>query len=149
MATLFAIAVTIVILGWLWFFVARPILEDFGVIAVGQQPESVNTSQAATPIQEPAQKQTDQTDQTDNADRPSVSAASLRVPRLQLDRTKTAVVEVLVYNGWGVGEIRAVLKGDSNAFGAEVEAARQRLGIDPPERLLWVRDEAGERVIPI
>lgn len=105
---------------------------------------NVNTSEAVTSIQEPAQKQTDQ---TDRADRPSVSADTLRVPRLQLDRTKTAVIEVLVYNGWGVGEIRAVLKGDNGATGIEVEAARQRLGIEPPERTLRVRDESGQRVI--
>jgi len=105
---------------------------------------SVNRSQD---VQQPDPHADRQTDQTDNADRPSVSAGLLRVPRLQLDRTKTAVIEVLVYNGWGVGEIRAVLKGDSNAFGAEVEAARLRLGIDPPARELRVRDEKGARVI--
>lgn len=106
--------------------------------------ESVNRSQD---VQQPEPRADRQTDQTDKADRPSVSADTLRVSRLQLDRTKTAVIEVLVYNGWSVGEIRAVLKGDSNTFGAEVEAARQRLGIDPPERTLRVRDEAGQRVI--
>lgn len=110
------------------------------------QEKSVNTSRDAMSIQEPAQKQTDQTDQSD---RPSVSADQLRTPRLQLDRTKTAVIEVMVYNGWSVGEIRAVLKGDNGALGAEAEAARIRLGIDPPERTLRVRDEAGERVISI
>jgi hypothetical protein len=31
-ATLFAILVTIVIAGWLWFYIARPILVDYGVI---------------------------------------------------------------------------------------------------------------------
>lgn len=34
MATAFGILVTIVIVGFLWFYIARPILEDFGVIAV-------------------------------------------------------------------------------------------------------------------
>lgn len=90
-----------------------------------------------------------QTDQTDNADRPSVSADLLRAPRLQLDRTKTGLIEVLVYNGWGASEVRALLKGDNAALGVEVEAARQKLGISPPERTLRVRDEAGERVIPL
>lgn len=32
MATLFIIGVSIVIAGWLWFYVVRPILEDYGVI---------------------------------------------------------------------------------------------------------------------
>lgn len=85
--------------------------------------------------------------QTDRADRPSVSADSLEVPRLQLDKTKTAIIELLVYNGWQAGEIRSVLKGDNGVIGTEVEAARKRLGIDLPERTLKVRDEKGERVI--
>jgi hypothetical protein len=42
MATAFAILVTIVIVGWLWFYIARPILEDYGVLAPA---ESVKTSQ--------------------------------------------------------------------------------------------------------
>lgn len=141
MEKVFAICVSIVILGWLWFYIVRPILEDFGII---RAPDDVNNNQPVMSPDEPAQQQTDQ---TDNADRPSVSADQLRVPRLQLDRTKTAVIEVLVYNGWGVGEIRAVLKGDNGATGIEVEAARKRLGIELPERTLRVRDEAGERVI--
>jgi hypothetical protein len=53
----------------------------------------------------------------------------------------------MVYNGWSVAEIRAVLKGENAALGAEIEAARSRLGIDPPERTLRVRDETGTRVI--
>ncbi|SRR5258706_15252146 len=141
MATLFAICVTIVILGWLWFYIARPILEDFGVIAT---PESVNRSDAVT-SSDPAPASAQTTDRP--ADRPSVSADNLEVGRLQLDRTKTAVIEVMVYNGWSVGEIRAVIKGDNGAIGVEVEAARQRLGIDPPDRTLHVRDEKGGRVI--
>lgn len=90
-----------------------------------------------------------QTDQTDTADRPSVSADDLHVERLQLDRTKTALIEVMVYNGWGVGEIRAVLKGDNGTIGEAVDAARKKLGIDPPERTLRVRDEKGERLIAL
>ena len=70
------------------------------------------------------------------------------MPRLQLDRTKTAIIEVLVYNGWRVGDIRAALKGDNGAIGAEVDAARKKLGIFPQERTLRVRDIHGERVIP-
>lgn len=31
-AQVFLVCVTIVILGWLWFFIVRPILEDYGVI---------------------------------------------------------------------------------------------------------------------
>ena len=146
MAELFGIAVAIVIVGWLWFIVARPILEDFGIIRIDDEPETVNSSQVVmSPAPEP--KPADR--QTDTTDRPSVSADDLRVERLQLDRTKTAIIEVMVYNGWQVGEIRAVLKGDNGALGTEVEAARKRLNIDPPERLVRVRDAAGERVITL
>lgn len=88
-------------------------------------------------------------DETDGpTDRPSVSAVDPFFDRLQLDKTKTAVIEVLVYSGWTTGEIRSVIKGDNGAIGAEVEAARVRLGIDQPERVLKVRDGRSERVIP-
>jgi hypothetical protein len=39
MTSLFTIAVAFVIVGWLWFFVVRPILEDWGVVT---KPETVN-----------------------------------------------------------------------------------------------------------
>jgi hypothetical protein len=63
------------------------------------------------------------------------------------DRTKTALIELLVYSGWEVGQIRVVLKGDNGALGAEIEAARQRLGISTEPRQLRVRDDQGERLI--
>lgn len=126
-ATFFAIAVTIVILGWLWFYIVRPILEDFGII---REQESVKPYQLVMSNEE-APPLPDK--QTDGADRPSVSEDNLEVPRLQLDRTKATVIELMVYNGWQVGEIRAVIKGDNGAIGAEVEAARKRLGIEAAE----------------
>lgn len=140
-AQIFAIAVTIVIAGWLWFYIVRPILEDFGLI---EPRESVNTSQDIMSLAPPAPMADDTDRQTD---RPSVSADNLEVPRLQLDRTKTTLIEVLVYNGWQVGEIRSTIKGDNGAIGTEVDAARKRLGIDAPERTLRVRDGRSERVI--
>lgn len=141
-AQLFLAAVSIVIAGWLWFYVVRPILEDFGII---RDAETVNTSQQVVP-RAPEARSADDTDR--RTDRPSVSADNLEVPRLRLDRTKAAVIEVLVYNGWATGEIRTVLKGDNGPIGAEVDAARKRLGIEPPDRTLKVRDASGERVIP-
>jgi hypothetical protein len=79
-----------------------------------------------------------------------VSEADRWLDRLEVDRTKTALIELMVYSGWQVGEIRAVIKGDNGAIGAEVAAARERLGLgeDPP-RMLQVRDAAGERLIPM
>ena len=71
------------------------------------------------------QTQTDR--QTDEASTPDP-----RIERLQLDRTKTALIEVLVYSGWDVSDIRSAVKGDNGAIGAEVDAARKRLGIPTP-----------------
>lgn len=73
-------------------------------------------------------------DETDrHADRPSVSADDSWIARLELDRSKAVLIELLVYSGWQVGEIRAVVKGDNGAIGVEVDAARKRLGVEPPE----------------
>lgn len=47
MAILFSILVSIVILGWLWFYIARPILEDYGVLAPR---EAVNHYQDSAPV---------------------------------------------------------------------------------------------------
>lgn len=93
-------------------------------------------------------EQTTQTDQTDEADQ-AVSDADLWLDRMELDRTRTAVIELMVYTGWSTSQVRAVLKGDSGVIGVEVEAARQKLGITAPDRMLRVRDEKGERVIPL
>jgi hypothetical protein len=103
----------------------------------------VNRSQVAAPpdpAQTSRQTQTDQ--QTDYG-----SEADGWLDRLEVDRTKTALIELLVYSGWEVGQIRGVLKGDNGVIGAEIEAARQRLGISLPPRVLHVRDEKGEREI--
>ena len=54
----------------------------------------------------------------------------------------------MVYRGYAVGEIHALPEDDNGTIGAEVDAARKRLSIDPPDRTLKVRDERGERLIP-
>lgn len=78
-----------------------------------------------------------------------VSEADLWLDRIERDRTKTALIELLVYSGWDVGQIRGVVKGDNGAIGLEVEAARKRLGIIVEPRQLRVRDDQGERLIPM
>jgi hypothetical protein len=84
--------------------------------------------------------QTDQTDQQTDPVFPLTDAAK----RVQLDRTRTAVVELLVLADWNVGQIRGLLKGDSGAIGAEVAAARERLGLAPPApATLRVRENGG------
>lgn len=71
--------------------------------------------------------QTNQTDgQTDEQTRPDPW-----IERLQLDRSKQALIELLVYSDWDVSQIRGVIKGDNGVLGQEIEAARQRLGKQP------------------
>lgn len=92
-----------------------------------------------------------QTEQTAQTDRQTdyVSEADRWLDRLEVDRTKTMLIELLVYSGWDVGQIRGVLKGDNGAIGNEIDAARKRLGMTDEPRQLRVRDEAGERLIPM
>lgn len=106
----------------------------------------VNRSQDVMSID---QDTDERTERTDGADEPSVSVVNQLLSRLEVDRTKAAVIELLVYSDWTTAEIRAVLKGENAAIGAEVDAARKRLGIAPPDRQLRVRDERGERLIPL
>lgn len=107
---------------------------------------SVNTSDVI--MSPPATTLT--TDETDGrTDGRSASAIDLWIERLEVDRTKQALIELLVYSGWTVDEVRAVLKGANADLGDEVKAARKRLGIEPPERTIRVRDAQGERVIPL
>lgn len=72
-----------------------------------------------------------QTDQTDKR----VSVGDQWLDRLQRDITKEAVIELMVYSGWSVSQIRAVIRGDNNVIGAEVADARKRLGlaVDQPK----------------
>jgi hypothetical protein len=92
-----------------------------------------------------------QTEQTAQTDRQTdyVSEADLWLDRLEVDRTKAAVIELLVYSGWEVGQIRGVLKGDNGTIGTDIEAAKIRLGMVEPARQIRVRDDHGERLIPI
>ena len=51
---------------------------------------------------------------------------------------RAALIEALVAAEWSVGQIRATLKGDNGAIGQEVEAARQRLGMPAPRRVVTI-----------
>jgi hypothetical protein len=83
-----------------------------------------------------------QTAQTDR--QTSVSVADQWLDRLEVDRTRAALIELLVYSEWSLSEIRSMIKGDNGTIGAEVEAARQRL--EKPPRLMHVNNE---RYIPL
>jgi len=141
-AILLSILVTVITAGVLWFHIVRPILESYELIAPR---ESVNPFQDVTSRINAQTTQTAQTDkQTDY-----VSEADLWLDRLEVDRTKTALIELLVYSGWEVGQIRGVIKGDNGAIGTEIEAAKKRLGMTEPPRQLRVKDDQGERLIPM
>lgn len=101
------------------------------------------------PVMESSAHPIEQTERTDETDGPSVSALLSVVDRMKLDRTKAPLIELMVYNGWTTAEVRAVLKGENAAIGTEVDATRKRLGIVPPDRQLRVKDERGERMIPL
>jgi hypothetical protein len=88
------------------------------------------------PVRQPQTAQTDR--QT------SVSVADQWLDRLEVDRTRAALIELLVYSDWSLSEIRSIIKGDNGTIGAEVEAARQRLA--KPPRLMHVNNE---RYIPL
>lgn len=147
MATLFAISVTILIAGFLWFFVGRPILESFGMLAPRVR-DYATVAVSDQPLMSPDPPQTEQTDQTDRQT-DQESEADQWLDRLEVDRTQTAVIELLVYSGWKVGEIRSILKGDSGALGIACEEAKQRLGITGEPRMLAIRDNGEERKIPM
>jgi hypothetical protein len=65
----------------------------------------------------------------ERANEPSPFVDPRQCVSLQLDRTKRATIEVLLYNGWGTTEIRDLLKGTSSDLGREVEEARRRMGL--------------------
>lgn len=102
----------------------------------------------SSPLMSRATPQTATDEQTDRQT-DYVSAGDQWLDRLEVDRTKTALIELLVYSGWDVVQIRSVVKGDNGAIGAEVEATKQRLGIVDAPRQLRVKDEQGERMIPM
>lgn len=106
---------------------------------------SVNRSQV---VMSPAPTQTMPDQQTDRQT-DHVSGADQWLDRLEVDRTRVTWVELMVYIGYSVGEIRTLLKGDNGAIGTEVEAAKKKLGIVDEPRQLRVRDEKGERLIPM
>jgi hypothetical protein len=83
----------------------------------------------------PPQEQTKPQTTDRRADRLSVSAVFEEPPRLQLDRTRAAVIEELLTLGWTMTDFRReqIFRGDNNKISAEVDAARKRLGIEAPE----------------
>lgn len=69
-----------------------------------------------------------------------VSEALQWIERMRLDRTRITLIELMVYTGWPVGEIRGLLKGDNTVLSAEIEQARRRLGVAEPPRVIPVSE---------
>jgi len=86
----------------------------------------------------------------DEANRPQtdrVFALADAIDAKALDRTRAALIEALVGAGWAVGGIRGLLKGDTGAIGAEVEAAKLRLGISDAPRSVRVNEYIAGRPV--
>jgi hypothetical protein len=112
--------------------VVVPLLEAFGIDA----PLS-----SAFYDKQPANTQ--QTTQTDKPDSPSAASEPTEAPRNLTERAippgdRGALVEALVTNEWGVGQIRNVLKGDNGVISQEIAAARERLGLPAAVRTFTI-----------
>lgn len=103
-----------------------------GKIMAWWDARSVNHSQAVMSLVFPQTKPDRQTDEPDRRADTALSGDPKRCPALQLDRTKTGLITVLVYNEWTVSEIRGLLKGDNTVISQEIAEARKRLGKDMP-----------------
>jgi hypothetical protein len=113
--------------------VVVPLLEAFGIDA----------PLSGAFYDKPQTPQTAQTAQTDRPDSPSAASEPTEAPRNLTERTipagdRGALVEALVINEWGVGQIRGVLKGDNGVISAEVAAARERLGLPATPRTITI-----------
>jgi hypothetical protein len=112
-----------------------PMFESFGVRAPW--------SDVFYGKQQPQTTQTTQTAQTDRPDSPSAAQEEPEAPRNLTERTipagdRGALVEALVTNDWGVGQIRGVLKGDNGVISQEIAAARERLGLPATPRTITI-----------
>lgn len=103
-----------------WFAVRRSVSRSQVVMS------RANLEQAQTNLQTTDRR----------ADRPSVCAVSEGPARLQLDRTRGALIEELLTLGWTITDFRReqIFRGDNNKISAEVDAARKRLGMESDDR---------------
>ncbi len=141
MGTVFSIAVTITILGFLWFFVARPILEDYGVLA----PRAVKDYQLTAAFDPPVMSRQEVPEKPVSA-----TMVSVPLPGTQLDTAEIAhyltedqIVEVLalardakgkhLYSG---KKIYALVGGNYGQFLATMRELREDTGDMPDEPMV-------------
>lgn len=91
-----------------------------------------------------AQEPQTATDGDGRTDGRRVSEADQWLERLKVDRTRAATIELMVYSGWKVEQIRSVVKGENSAISVDVEAARQRLGIAEAPRVIPVSERGSD-----
>lgn len=78
-----------------------------------------------------------------------VSALFEAARRLQVDRTRPAIIDTLLLAGWEPGAVRGAVRGDNNVVQAEINAARVRLGLKEPGRVIPMRDSNGTREVAL
>ena len=122
-AIIFAGCVFILTIGFLWFWIARPILEDCGIIRVNdyQEASAPELHIMSRKSDEPAR--TERTNDRTNERSPHQMAWDAFL----LDKTRVRLIEVMVDSDLTTTDIRALLKGESKTIGEEVDAARIRL----------------------
>ena len=69
----------------------------------------------------------------------------LAVERVQIDRTRSALIALLVEVGWQTVDIRNTLKGTTSDLGDEIRVARASLASDAD--MLFVREGSNKRLI--
>jgi hypothetical protein len=129
---IYAVCAAIGVIAIFYARVVIPLLEAFGI-----NPPFVRAFYGKQ------QPQTTQAGQTDRADSPSAAPEPTEAPTNLTERAipagdRGALVEALVINEWGVGQIRGVLKGDNGVISAEVAAARERLGLPAAPRTITI-----------
>jgi hypothetical protein len=130
---LYAICAGIGVIAIVYARVVIPLLEAFGIDA----------PLSSAFYDKPQTPQTTQTGQTDRTDSPSAAQEEPATPTNLTERAipagdRGALVEALVVNQWGVGQIRTVLKGDNGVISQEIAAARERLGLPATPRTFTI-----------
>lgn len=136
-AILFSIAVAIIIAGWLWFFVVRPIWEDFSVKDSAEEDAPIMSRAAPAPALSSASSlQTDsaQTDRQEKINKPT--------PEQYL-----TLFKVLRAAGVKREDVRPALKGMGLALDNNVWRMAEAEGPEEKEEDVHVTPYAGRRTL--
>ena len=141
-AILFSSLVAFLIIGWLWFYIGRPILEDIGIIAVNNIEEAApNNMSSVGAGASPSLPSSLQTDSRQTADRPALAMPSRDV---MLNTCK-----MLRKHGMSREEARSMLKSmglplDNNLWADAAPADDEPIHVTPivgrPTRAVFETD---------